>query len=266
MSMPPRVSRMLLELLDLAEDTVFFLSKPGMERMNRYWGYTETRAAYRAFDLWQEQQYVEAVRKGEKALYRIGRKGKELLAKHRPSATSRHRKWDERWRMVVFDFPESARKARDAFRWTLRQQRLGCLQKSVWISPDPILAEWKRMLKEAELKEWVLLFESSELGPVDDSEIARKVWRLDELQQKYERHISTHASLVRQLQGARASRLEGDLGDAVRRESQDYFDILHHDPLLPIALCPPNFAGVNADSLHGEIRALLRSILLAEKP
>jgi phenylacetic acid degradation operon negative regulatory protein len=255
----------LYELLDLLEDFLFLASRPSMGRLNGYWGYTEMRSSYRAFQRWQELQYIEKIEVGNEVAYRIGTKGLELLAQRRPSAKLRGRRWDGRWRMVVFDFPETARKARDAFRHTLRQQRMGCLQKSVWITPDSVIPEWKQLLRETKLTEWVLLFESAELGPVDDVDIARKVWGLDDLHSRYQRYLSEFGDLPRALHNSRPSLLAGDLGRRARRESRAYFDLLADDPVLPKELTPTEFMGSKADSLHAEVRRELRDCLLTGK-
>jgi DNA-binding transcriptional regulator PaaX len=258
----PKLSLVLWQVLDIVEDLVFFATRPSMNQMARYWGYTEQREAYRAFQRWQAEKYIEKVQQGEQVLYRLGAKGKTLLAQRRPSPDFRKRAWDGQWRMVVFDFPEVARKARDAFRRQLRQQRMGCLQKSVWISPDSVIPAWKRILKETELTEWVLLFESAELGPVDDVEIAEKVWQLGEVDKSYERYLSEFQSLPRELHRAKPSALEGEFARRVRRESQVYFEALDADPILPDVLSPPGFKGSEADALHKVVRDGLRTLLL----
>jgi phenylacetic acid degradation operon negative regulatory protein len=260
--MKTRITEFLLDLLDLVEDFVFLASRPGLNRLNRYWGYTEMRAASRALDRLERQQFLEKTRQGEKIVYRITAKGKELLRQRRPSVKLRNRKWDGRWRMVVFDFPETARKGRDAFRRLLCQQRMGCLQKSVWITPDPIIPAWRKVLTDTSLTDWVLLFESAELGPVDDIDIARKVWHLDELSKRYEQFITKHASLESRLHVARQSDLSGELGQVVRKESREYSSLLADDPLLPSSLLPSGFAAVKADALHANIRVALRHCLL----
>jgi phenylacetic acid degradation operon negative regulatory protein len=163
--------------------------------------------------------------------------------------------------MVVFDFPETARKGRDAFRSLLRRQRMGCLQKSVWITPDPVISDWKRLLTENELTDWVLLFESAELGPVDDLDIARKVWKLDDLAQEYRKYLAEFRDLPRRLRSAPPSELFGDLGRTVRKESRLYLVLLEADPLLPRTLLPRGFPGPDADTLHHEIRSALRDCL-----
>src|SRR5690349_18831431 len=48
------------------------------------------------------------------------------------------RKWDGRWRLLLFDLPARQQQLRmSLWRW-LRRQRFGYLQQSVWIVPDAI--------------------------------------------------------------------------------------------------------------------------------
>lgn len=45
------------------------------------------------------------------------------------------RKWDKRWRIVIFDIPEDRRKARDLLRDRLIAIGFVRLQASVWVYP-----------------------------------------------------------------------------------------------------------------------------------
>ncbi|MBI2024739.1 MAG: CRISPR-associated endonuclease Cas2 [Candidatus Harrisonbacteria bacterium] len=45
------------------------------------------------------------------------------------------KKWDGKWRLVMFDIPHYQKKARDAFRQKLRQLGFYAIQKSVFITP-----------------------------------------------------------------------------------------------------------------------------------
>lgn len=261
-----RFTFLLLDFLDLAEDFIFLASKPGMTRMSRYWGYTEQRDAYRAFERWEAEQYIEKQQRGSEVVYRIGKAGQQFLQQQGCSPAQRRRAWDRRWRMVMFDFPEVARKARDAFRRELKMHRMGCLQKSVWITPDPVIADWNRLLADLKLTEWVLLFESAEHGPVEDKEIAFRVWKLDEVGKRYTNHLARYQNLPQRLSMCRAPVLPAELAAEARRERREYFGLLREDPLLPMPLLPKAFAGLKADELHAEIRSALRRCLLADKP
>ena len=51
------------------------------------------------------------------------------------------KKWDKRWRVVIFDVPEKYKDLRNAFRVRLRQLGLFQLQESVYVSPYPCFDE-----------------------------------------------------------------------------------------------------------------------------
>jgi len=47
------------------------------------------------------------------------------------------KKWDRKWRMIIFDIPEDLKQAREDFRLRLRQVGLHPLQRSVFVHPFP---------------------------------------------------------------------------------------------------------------------------------
>ena len=68
----------------------------------------------------------------------ITARGRQLLEheQQREALLQRAKKrWDKRWRMVVFDIPEKYRKTRDRLRSTLRSLGFIQLQASVWVYP-----------------------------------------------------------------------------------------------------------------------------------
>ena len=47
------------------------------------------------------------------------------------------RSWDSKWRLVMYDLPIRFKKARNAFRWKLKDLGFFQFQKSAWIYPYP---------------------------------------------------------------------------------------------------------------------------------
>jgi len=47
------------------------------------------------------------------------------------------RRWDKKWRLVVFDVPELSKRQRDALRMKLKKLNFYMIQKSVYITPYP---------------------------------------------------------------------------------------------------------------------------------
>ncbi len=54
---------------------------------------------------------------------------------------ARQKKWDGKWRLIMFDIPEEKKKARQAINYALK--KIGCIQyqKSVFITPFPCKQE-----------------------------------------------------------------------------------------------------------------------------
>ena len=69
---------------------------------------------------------------------RITAKGRRVLALETEKAALRaraKRRWDKRYRMVIFDIPERKRRTRTLLRKTMREAGFLCIQGSVWIYP-----------------------------------------------------------------------------------------------------------------------------------
>lgn len=72
------------------------------------------------------KKFVKLTQKGEKEVskYKLG----DLKIK-------RPKKWDKKWRVVIFDIKEKRRKIRDLLRSTLNRLGFVKLQNSVWVFP-----------------------------------------------------------------------------------------------------------------------------------
>lgn len=67
---------------------------------------------------------------------RITEKGKLILQlETQKVASTKKRKWDRRWRVVIFDIPERRRKIRVRLRLFMQEYGFVRLQDSVWIYP-----------------------------------------------------------------------------------------------------------------------------------
>lgn len=96
---------------------------------------------------------IRFVERGGKKYLEITEQGKQRLAFEQGLAAVRRRavgRWDGRWRMVVFDIPETRRRTRLQLRTTLRSIGFVQLQASVWVYPYD--CEEVVMLLKAELK------------------------------------------------------------------------------------------------------------------
>lgn len=81
--------------------------------------------------------YVVWIERDGKKYLRITAKGRQALAfeQAKVELVNQKKKWDGRWRMVVFDVPERRRRVRVQLCATMREIGFVRLQDSVWVYP-----------------------------------------------------------------------------------------------------------------------------------
>ena len=67
------------------------------------------------------------------------------------------KKWDGKWRLVMFDIPHYKKKARDAFREKLRELGFYAIQKSVFITPYSCENEVDFICSVFEIRQFILI-------------------------------------------------------------------------------------------------------------
>ncbi|MBI3046188.1 MAG: hypothetical protein HYY86_01415 [Candidatus Harrisonbacteria bacterium] len=71
------------------------------------------------------------------------------------------RKWDKKWRMVIFDIPNAKKKAREALRQKLNQLNFYPIQESVFLTPYECEKELDFICSVFEIRKYVLIFNIS---------------------------------------------------------------------------------------------------------
>ncbi|MBP9715283.1 MAG: hypothetical protein KBD52_02245 [Candidatus Pacebacteria bacterium] len=91
----------------------------------------------RSFTRLREKGFVEIIEINGKKVARLTKKGEAqigFLEKHN-FKIKKPKRWDGRWRVVIFDIIERKKKTRSILRQTLQQIGFVKLQQSVWVYP-----------------------------------------------------------------------------------------------------------------------------------
>ena len=88
----------------------------------------------------EKQQLLER-RAGMHRVYRLTQEGRLRALGGRDPQVQWSRPWDGQWRLVCFDLPTTQNHQRRKLQRYLRRNGFGYLQKSVWITPDPLQDE-----------------------------------------------------------------------------------------------------------------------------
>ena len=98
----------------------------------------------------------EAERQGKKFL-KLTKKGKVqiLLQKMQGVKKPGKDRWDRKWRLAIFDIPESCKNERQHIRRFLKKVGFHCLQKSIYIYPYELASDAVEYLKLSGLDQFI---------------------------------------------------------------------------------------------------------------
>ena len=190
-------------------------------------------------------------------IVRLSQEGRHLARGGVDPEARWSREWDGTWRLVLFDVAEADRKIRDRLRRELGLARLGYLQGSVWISPDP-LDELRGKVESIAAKPEALLFiEGRPCAGESDAAIVAGAWDFARINDAYRENLAVQATMPRPTDPPHRWR------QWLERERQSWFAAVDLDPLLPHRLLPAEYLGREAHRSHRKALRLAASHIFA---
>ncbi len=160
--------------------------------------------------------------------------------------------WNGVWYLLIFDVPETERHYRNTLRKFMKQMRMGCLQKSVWITPRDIRPEYNDLEKAAAVDIVAYLLETRTVLHYDRSEIVQNTWDFGRLETLHRRYLDVFSENMERLQSEPC--FEDDVMPLLYQEAEAYKHAMINDPLLPRSLLPKNYLGRKVFKLHIQLR------------
>jgi phenylacetic acid degradation operon negative regulatory protein len=196
-------------------------------------------------------------------LYRLTEQGRLHALGGRDPQVQWSRHWDGRWRLVLFDVPMGRNDYRERLRRYLRAKTFGCLQGSVWITPDPVHSE-RQILAEGTVNvNSLLLLEARPCAGESDAEMVAGAWDFQRINQRFTRHLKVLEQRPSgALQGATAAKT---LQHWAAEEREAWLAAVRIDPLLPERLLPPDYLGREAWRRRQEVLEKARQQLRSFK-
>ena len=193
----------------------------------------------------EKQKLLECERLTDaQRLYRLTEAGRRLAIGARDPVAQWKRLWDGKWRMVLYDVPQSRFSDRVRLRRSLADRGFGYLQNSVWITPDPFIDERVALSSDPVDVESLILLETQPCAGETDAQIVAGAWNFDAINTAYERHSQVLDQLPSQ-----PSQNESEaqrLLQWCRDERLSWDSAVSLDPLLPERLLPASYRGRTA--------------------
>lgn len=159
-----------------------------------------------------------------------------------------NREWDGIWYVLTYDVPESHRSYREALRGFLQRLRLGCLQRSVWVTTRDIRPEYDDLAKGADIERFSHLFEARSVLGRRAEDIVEQAWDFRRLARVQQLYLDVFEDNLSRLYDARAQ--SEDLIELAADEAAAYRSAMAEDPLLPRRLWPADYLGSRVCELH----------------
>jgi len=216
------------------------------------WAYRS--GLHRQLAVLEQQQLLEARQDSSGSrLHRLTEAGRLIALGSRDPVARWKRRWDGKWRMVLFDVPQSRASDRVRLRRSLADRGFGYLQDSVWITPDVLTGDREVLATGPVDVESLLLLEARPCAGESNADIVAGAWDFDAINRRYERHAQVLERLPRQaITGEPAAR---QLHRWFRDERLAWTEAMQLDPLLPEGLHPADYPGVKAWTRRLEIMA-----------
>lgn len=252
----------LANVLDIAEEFKDPLGFVGKSYKKMY-GWIPSQYKKHNFShlVWRNLKtgYVEKVIKDGIPYLRLTSQGRDRIKRDFPLFAIQKRKWDRKWRLVIFDIEEASKKIREKFRYKLREVGFGMLQKSVFISPYDIAKDFAEFIESQGLGNSAYVLEVSNIVAGDIRCLADKVWNLEKLNKEYERitqRIEENDLISIGDRRIKLNDLNKELKDKdiVREVWKEYLEILLRDPFLPKDLLPLDWKGEKTRELMKKVQ------------
>jgi Phenylacetic acid-responsive transcriptional repressor len=193
----------------------------------------------------EKQQLLERVSadSGDR-LYRLTSQGRLAALGGRDPEAEWSRSWDGRWRLVIFDVPMARNAHRQRLRRYLRERGFGFLQKSVWITPDPLKQERELLAGAKTDVTSLFILEGKPCAGESNTEIISAAWDFERINLGYSRHLQI---LARQPEGSINDATSAkSLHQWAAEEREAWLSAVSSDPLLPKRLLPDGYLGTEA--------------------
>lgn len=249
-----RVSIELLEMLDILGDAAVH----GAWAFMRNHRDRDREGYLRAVQRLAKQGLVVKHRGLDTPILQISEAGSDSLAAYFQPEKYWERKWSGVWYMLVYDIPEVDRKYRDMLRKFLKSQRMGCFQKSIWISARDIRPQYADLARGAALDAFACLFEARTVLGMHAEQVVSEAWDFEELYVLQKRFCDVYSENLKLLQVHAKEMTTEKLVRLATEELEAYRMAFVWDPLLPSKLLPYSYQGKAAHALHLELSNLVR--------
>lgn len=248
------------EVLLMLDEFSLLAYRPMLKALEMINGDTQRHALINQITRLKREGYIEKIKRNGDIFYKITESGKTKISNLPAPIHKRSRKWDGKWRIVIFDIPEEDRDKRNLIREGLRELRFGKLQGSVWISPHDVGHKVERMIENYGLGKFMIFFKV-DYSSHEEKELISRAWNLTQINERYREY---NLKFQAEFEEFKKKRLSQELKEYIaklffERLNFAYNEILYDDPELPDEFLPHDWQGFEAWKLYQRCKHYLKN-------
>lgn len=173
---------------------------------------------------------------GKDRIYRLTSRGRTIVLGGRDPEDWWARRWDGKWRVLMFDLPADRPMERKNMLRVLRERGYGCLQGSAWISPHPFENADDPRGGIVHPQSLFSIVGHPESG-LTDTQLTEAAWNWSEIGGEWRAHEKLLAAAPARTADTR------QLTAWAAEEFASWKHLMMVDPLLPEVLWPAGYPG-----------------------
>jgi phenylacetic acid degradation operon negative regulatory protein len=220
-----------------------------------------TNSIYQAVTRLEKLGLLKKHRKEKKIYLQLTEKGEKVVRYHRKTGAHSWRRWDNKWRVVIFDVPEKRAELRRYLRNYLKRLGFSKVQRSTWISPYDFEKLINHFAQKMKLSDCIYQMTVEQFRGFTGIELARTFWPIKTINSEYQN--------LRKIYSDRLSRLQDNQDNSDQSRSPmgkrflnsllwDYQSIAARDPHLPAQLLPPDWGQKKAKDLIERVQKIFK--------
>ena len=137
----------------------------------------EKQRIKRSFCSLQKKKLIKIYSRNGKEIMELTEAGKQRVFEYKidDMKLKKPKRWDKKWRIVMFDIPEKKRRARETLNYKLRDMGFKPLQKSIFVSPYPCKNEIDFIVNYYFIQKYIVYLETKSIS---NEEFLRKKFNL----------------------------------------------------------------------------------------
>ncbi|MFH1771282.1 MAG: CRISPR-associated endonuclease Cas2 [Candidatus Omnitrophota bacterium] len=177
--------------------------------------------------------YISKIRKGKSVFVSLVENFWKIKENSIEEKNNKHKKkWDKKWRLLIYDIPEEKKRRRNRLRRYIKDLGYGKVQDSCWVSCYDFGDQLYRFARQENILDYLCIYEGKFFIGKKIDDMVEEIWQLKKLHKRYDELIKNCSEAIETVRTRDAE--ASQWYSLYYYLYKDYIAILKDDPCLPV--------------------------------